>query len=77
MIPTTGFKRLIYGPWPTSRNFRLGAYGLVVVAVGFGLAWIADTLDWLVLLAGAVAVMLVGLAFNFYLSFSKDRPDGE
>jgi hypothetical protein len=69
-------RRLIYGPWLTSRNFRLSAYALLVIVLGFGVAGLAAAVDSLVLLAVGEAIMIPGLGFMFYLAFSKDRPDG-
>jgi hypothetical protein len=59
--------------WP---GFRCPPRAVLVIFLGFGLAALATALDSLLLLAFAAAVMSVGLAFNFYLHFSKDRPDG-
>jgi hypothetical protein len=71
-------KRLIYGPWPFQRGFRLSAYGFVVLILGFGVAMIADSLDSPALLMLALTIITAALAFMFYLSFSKgqDRMDG-
>jgi hypothetical protein len=49
---------------------------MIPVLFGFGVSWLGDTLDSLALLALGVAIMIPGLAFNFYLAFSKDRLDG-